>query len=191
MKKEIIISGFGGQGVMSIGKSLVEAGIHENLEVTWVPSYGPEMRGGSANCSVVLSDTKIGAPVFDEFNELIAMNNVALEKFLPDLKEKGNLFVNSNAATNQIDRTDIQVYYIPCDSIAQELGNARVANMVMLGAYAKATKTLKMETLQNMIQHMFTGKKAKMVDINIEALKRGAECVMYAFKMEHEKKITV
>lgn len=177
MKKEIIVAGFGGQGVMSIGKSLVEAGLQEGLEVSWVPSYGPEMRGGSANCSVVLSDNRIGAPVFDKYNELIAMNSVALTKFLADLKAGGTVFINSDVSVEKIERTDIEIYHVPCDSIAAELGNAKVANMVMLGAYAKATGTLRLETLQNMIHHMFSGRKAKLIDINLAALKKGADCV--------------
>lgn len=105
MNKEILIAGFGGQGVMSIGKSMVEAGAKEGLEVSWVPSYGPEMRGGSANCYVVLSDERIGAPVFSAWEEFIAMNTVALNKFLPKLKEGGLLFVNSDVVTKKLRET--------------------------------------------------------------------------------------
>lgn len=177
MKKEILIAGFGGQGVMSIGKSLVEAGAKEGLEVSWVPSYGPEIRGGSANCYVVLSDDRVGAPVFSYCQELVAMNTVALNKFLPKLKEEGVLFVNSDVVTKEIERTDVQIYKVPCDSIAAELGNSKVANMVMLGAYAQAAGTLKLDTLEEMIHHLFTGRKQKLVDINLRALARGAECV--------------
>ena len=125
MNKEILIAGFGGQGVMSIGKSMVEAGAKEGLEVSWVPSYGPEMRGGSANCYVVLSDERIGAPVFSAWDEFIAMNTVALNKFLPNLKQEGFLFVNSDVVTKEIGRDDVTLYKIPCDSIAGELGNSR------------------------------------------------------------------
>ena len=177
MKKEILIAGFGGQGVMSIGKSMVEAGATEGLEVSWVPSYGPEMRGGSANCYVVLSDERLGAPVFSEWEEFIAMNMVALNKFLPKLKEGGILFVNSDVVTKEVERDDITLSKIPCDSIAAELGNSKVANMVMLGAYAKATGNLKIETLEEMVRHMFSGRKAKLIQINLDALAKGVECI--------------
>ena len=126
MTNEIIISGFGGQGVMAIGKTLCEAGMKEGKNVSWLPSYGPEMRGGTANCCVVLSDEPID---------------------------------------------------VPCLEIAQELGNLKVANMVMLGAYMEAMKNVGTDTIKEMLVHMFTGPKAKLVDLNIEALKRGAACV--------------
>lgn len=175
MKKEIIVSGYGGQGVMSIGKTLAEAGVREGLEVTWVPSYGPEMRGGSAKCSVVLSEKKVGAPVFDYFNELIAMNETALKKYLPYLTTGGNLFINSDIVTEKVEKADVNIYYIPCDMIAEKLGNKKAANMVMLGAYANVTKTLKMETLQEMVCHIFSRKKS-LIDLNLEALEKGACC---------------
>ena len=134
MKKEIVISGFGGQGGLAIGKNLAEAGMAEGLNVTWAPSYGPEMRGGTANCSVVLSDKPVGSPVFANPTELIALNEPSL-------------------------------------------GNPKVSNMVMLGAYVAGTKVLKAETIEKMIQEMFTGAKAKFVPLNIEAFRRGMACV--------------
>ena len=176
MKKQITVSGFGGQGVLSIGKSLVEAGMDEGLEVTWAPSYGPEMRGGTANCSVVISDKPIGSPVFTHPTELIAMNLPALEKFEPKVVEGGLIIVNSSVVEQKVERTDVKAYYVPCIDIATELGNTKVANMVMLGAYIKATGALKVETVQEMIKNMFTGRKAKLVPMNMEALQKGMEC---------------
>ena len=167
MKKQITVSGFGGQGVLSIGKSLVEAGMDEGLEVTWSPSYGPEMRGGTANCSVVISDKPIGSPVFTHPTELIAMNLPALEKFEPKVVEGGLIIVNSSVVEQKVERTDVKAYYVPCIDIATELGNTKVANMVMLGAYIKATGALKVETVQEMIKNMFTGRKAKLVPMNM------------------------
>ena len=175
MKKQITVSGFGGQGVLSIGKSLVEAGMDEGLEVTWAPSYGPEMRGGTANCSVVISDKPIGSPVFTHPTELIAMNLPALEKFEPKVVEGGLIIVNSSVVEQKVERTDVKAYYVPCIDIATELGNTKVANMVMLGAYSKATGALKVETVQEMIKNMFTGRKAKLVPMNMEALQKGME----------------
>lgn len=177
MKKEIMIAGFGGQGVMSIGKSIVEAGVQEGLEVSWVPSYGPEMRGGTANCSVILSSRPIGSPLVQEATELIAMNGPSLTKFLPQVISGGTVFVNSSIISAAAARKDVQFCCVPCDDIAAELGNRKVANMVMLGAYAAATQALKAETLRELILHMFNGPKAKLAELNLKALARGMACI--------------
>lgn len=177
MKKEIIISGFGGQGGLAIGKNLAEAGMAEGLNVTWAPSYGPEMRGGTANCSVVLSDKPVGSPVFAHPSELIALNEPSLAKFEAGVLSGGMVFVNSDVVTDKVSRPDLTAYYIPCSKIAEEVGNPKVGNMVMLGAYVAATKILKPETIETMIREIFTGPKAKFVPLNIEAFHRGMECV--------------
>jgi 2-oxoglutarate ferredoxin oxidoreductase subunit gamma len=177
MKKEIIISGFGGQGVMSIGKNLVEAGMAEGLEVTWAPSYGPEMRGGTANCHVVLSSKPVGSPLFTYPTELIAMNAPSLEKFEPLVKKDGLVFVNSSVISVKVSRSDLKAVYVPCAEIAYKVGNPKVGNMVMLGAYVAATGALKPETIRTMIQNMFTGAKAKLVPLNFKALEEGMACV--------------
>jgi len=177
MKKEIVISGFGGQGGLAIGKNLAEAGMAEGLNVTWAPSYGPEMRGGTANCSVVLSDKPVGSPVFNHPTELIAMNEPSLEKFEAGVVTGGTIFVNSSVVTDKVSRPDLTAYYIPCAEIADEVGNPKVGNMVMLGAYVAATKVLKSETIETMIHEMFTGSKAKLVPLNIEAFRRGMACI--------------
>ncbi len=176
MNREIILSGFGGQGVMSIGKNLAEAGVVEGLEVSWVPSYGPEMRGGTANCTVILSSERIGAPLVETATEIIVMNRPSLLKFESAVKPGGTVFVNSSIVPDKVSRTDVRAVYVPCDEIAAELGNPKVANMVMLGAYIGATGALKVETIQEMIHEMFTGKKAKLVPLNLEALQRGIDC---------------
>lgn len=177
MKKEIVISGFGGQGGLAIGKNLAEAGMAEGMNVTWAPSYGPEMRGGTANCSVVLSDKPVGSPVFNHPTELIAMNEPSLEKFEAGVAAGGTIFVNSSVVTDKVSRSDLTAYYIPCAEIADEVGNPKVGNMVMLGAYVAATKVLKSETIETMIHEMFTGSKAKLVPLNIEAFRRGMACI--------------
>lgn len=173
---EIIIAGFGGQGVMAIGRTLAEAGMKEGLNVSWLPSYGPEMRGGTANCTVVLSDEDIVSPIILEPSELIAMNQPSLDKFGPAVKPGGYIFINSSIVTERFDRDDVQCVYVPCLDIALELGNERVANMVMLGAYLAATNCLETTTIGAMLRLMFTGPKADLVDLNLEALKRGAAC---------------
>ena len=177
MKKEIIISGFGGQGGLAISKNLAEAGMAEGLNVTWSPSYGPEMRGGTANCSVVLSDKPVGSPVFAHPTELIALNEPSLEKFEAGVVSGGQVFINSDVVTDKVSRSDLTAYYIPCNTIADEIGNPKVSNMVMLGAYVAGTGILKPETIEQMIQEMFTGAKAKFVPLNIEAFRRGCQCV--------------
>ena len=177
MKKEIVISGFGGQGGLAIGKNLAEAGMAEGLKVTWAPSYGPEMRGGTANCSVVLSDKPVGSPVFNRSTELIALNEPSLAKFEAGVLPGGSVFVNCDVVTDKVTRTDLKAYYIPCNTIADEVGNSKVSNMVMLGAYVAGTKVLKPETIETMIETMFAGPKAKFIPLNIEAFRRGMACV--------------
>lgn len=177
MKKELIVSGFGGQGVMSIGKSLAEAGMDEGLHVTWAPSYGPEMRGGTANCSVVLSDHPVGSPTFIHPSEVIAMNLPSLIKFEPLVQSGGMMFINSSFVTEKVSREDVTAIYVPCGELADKLGNPKVANMVMLGAYIAATKALQPDTIRHMITEMFTGPKAKLVPLNFQALEAGMDCV--------------
>ncbi len=177
MINEIIISGFGGQGVMAIGKTLCEAGMKEGKNVSWLPSYGPEMRGGTANCSVVLSEMPIVSPIVLEPTELIAMNLPSLLKFESSVVPNGVVFVNSSIISEKVKRLDVRAIYVPCLEIAQSLGNLKVANMVMLGAYIEAMKNLEIGTIKEMLGHMFAGPKADLVELNIEALKRGALCV--------------
>lgn len=177
MTHEIIISGFGGQGVMAMGKLLAEAGLKEGLNVSWLPSYGPEMRGGTANCSAVLSSEEIISPMVLEPTELIAMNKPSLLRFEPHMVGGGKVFVNSSIVDIPATRKDISAYYVPCLDIAAELGNTKTANMVMLGAYIKATNLLRQKTVREIVSRMFSGTKAALDSINLEALRRGAACV--------------
>ena len=175
--KEIVFAGSGGQGVLTAGLIISDIAATEGINVTWVPSYGSAMRGGTANCSVVLSDKPVGSPVFNTSSKLIALNEPSLEKFESGVLPGGCVFVNSDVVTDKVHRTDLTAYYIPCGQIADEVGNSKVSNMVMLGAYVAATKILKPETIETMIHEMFTGSKAKFVPLNIEAFKRGMACV--------------
>ena len=177
MTRELIIAGFGGQGVMAMGKTLIEAGLKEGFEVSWVPSYGPEMRGGTANCSVVISDEPIGSPVVTQPGELIAMNGPSLARFEPMVEPGGLVLVNSSQMERPACRADVRCYLIPSMEEAGKLGNFKVANMVMLGAYIKATGALKMDTIEEMLASIFTGSKAHLVDLNIKALQAGAAYV--------------
>lgn len=177
MNRHIILSGFGGQGVLSIGKNLAEAGLEEGREVTWVPAYGPEMRGGTANCSVIISDKRIGSPLIEHPTDIIVMNRPSLHKFEPLVKPGGLVFVDSSTISDKVEREDLHAFYIPCDEIARELGNLKAANIVMLGAFVEATGIVKIETIEKMIREIFSGKKEKFIPVNLEALKRGAEIV--------------
>lgn len=173
----MLIAGFGGQGVLFMGKVAAYTAMVEEKNVSWLPSYGPEMRGGTANCCVVISSEPIICPIVLEPTELIAMNLPSLLKFEPSVVPNGTVFVNSSIIQEKVQRPDVRAVYVPCLEIAQDLGNLKVANMVMLGAYIEAMKNLGTETIKEMLVHMFTGPKAKLVDLNIEALRRGAACV--------------
>lgn len=177
MTHQIIMAGFGGQGVMSMGKILAEAGLKEGKNVSWLPSYGPEMRGGTANCSVIVSDEPVGAPTVTEATAVIAMNKPSLDKFEKDVISGGVLLINSSLIDKKATREDIKVYYVPANDIAAELGTDKIANMVMLGAYLKASDAAKEDTIMEYIAEVFSGKKASVIPLNKEALKRGAEYI--------------
>ena len=177
MTRELIIAGFGGQGVMAMGKTLIEAGLKEGFNVTWVPSYGPEMRGGTANCSVVISDEPIGSPIVAQPGELIAMNGPSLARFEPLVDAGGLVLVNSSQVEHPACRPDVRCYLVPCMEEAGKLGNFKVANMIMLGAYIQATGALKLDTLKEMLANVFTGPKAHLVALNVKALEVGASYV--------------
>ena len=181
LNEKVICAGFGGQGVMSLGKLLAYAGMLENKEVSWLPSYGPEMRGGTANCSVMISEKMIGSPVIDgDATAAIIMNLPSLDKFEKDVKEGGTLLINSSLIDKKATRNDIDVYYVPANEIANELGNAKVANMVMLGAYIELLSPVTMDTIKETLKKVFGPSKAKFIPLNEEALLRGAESVKKA-----------
>lgn len=177
MQERVIMAGFGGQGVMSIGQLLTYAGMIENKNVSWLPSYGPEMRGGTANCNVMVSDTNIGSPIVTEATSAIVMNRPSLDKFEEDIVKDGNLLINSSLIDRKAEREDVKVYYIPANEIANELGNARVANMVMLGAYLELTNAVKFDSILEAFKKVFGDAKSHLIPINKEALETGAELV--------------
>lgn len=177
MTEKIIIAGFGGQGVMSIGQMLTYAGMKEGKEVSWLPSYGPEMRGGTANCNVIVSDKPVASPIVTEATAVLALNLPSLEKFEADVKKDGHLLINSSLIEKKSERDDIHVHYIPANEIAVELGNLRIANMVMLGAYLELTKVVSVEAIINALTKVLGEGKAHLVDVNKVALERGASCV--------------
>jgi 2-oxoglutarate ferredoxin oxidoreductase subunit gamma len=175
---ESIFAGFGGQGVMLMGQLLAYSGMYEGKNVSWFPSYGPEMRGGTANCSVVVSDDPVGSPVISEPSILVAMNRPSMEKFEEVLKTGGTLFYNSSLIDVKPKRTDIKVVAVPANDIATAIGNSRVANMVVIGAILKSTGIVQIDTVMKVLQEkVLTGKKQDLVAINRAALEKGMELV--------------
>ena len=172
-----IFAGFGGQGVLLMGQLLAAAGMMEGKNTAWIPSYGPEMRGGTANCSVTLSDQEIDSPLVSRPTSLIVMNRPSLEKFEKKVMPGGVIFVNSSMIDIKVTRTDVQAYYVPCNEIAAELGNDKVANMIMLGAYLGKSKCVDIETVLEALLEKLGEKKAKLIPLNREALLRGAACI--------------
>lgn len=174
MTHEMIIAGFGGQGVMVMGQLLTYAGMLEEKNVSWIPSYGPEMRGGTANCSIIVADEPIGAPIVSESSAVVVMNLPSLDKFEPTLRPGGILIINSSLIDKQAKRTDINVFRVPANDIANELGNAKVANMVALGALVAATKAVNTESVVKAFAKMFA-KKPELLVLNKTAINRGVE----------------
>ncbi len=177
MTENILIAGFGGQGIMSLGQMLCYGGMLEGREVSFLPSYGPEMRGGSANCMVIVSDEPVGAPVFAQPDCVIAMNLPSLDKFESAVRPGGRLLINSSLIERKATRDDIEVHYVPANDIAGELGNPRVAGMVVLGAYLQCSGAVSHEAVLNALKKVLGERKANMIPINKDALDRGAALV--------------
>lgn len=177
MTEEVIMAGFGGQGVMVIGQLLTYSGMKVGKNVSWIPSYGPEMRGGTANCAVVVSDEEVASPVVAEPTTVIAMNRPSLEKFEPKLRPGGLLIYNSSLIDTRPMRTDITVMPVPANEIAQELGNLRIANMVILGAYIAKSGVVPMESVKECLKKVISARHHDLIPLNEEALDRGAGLV--------------
>ena len=177
MTQQIICAGFGGQGALLLGQMLTYAGMIENKYVSWLPSYGPEMRGGTANCSVIISDEPVGSPVVTQADAVIAMNRPSFDKFKSYVKKGGKLFINSSLIQKKVDRRDIAVYYVPASEIAVSLGNTRVANTVMMGAYLAKVNLLTRQTVMNTLKKAFEKKKTGMILINRKAFDQGVKAV--------------
>jgi len=178
MTEQIICSGFGGQGVMSMGQLLAYAGMLENKEVSWLPSYGPEMRGGTANCSVIVSNSLIGSPVItNDATCAIVMNKPSLIKFEENILPGGKLLINSSLIEDKATRDDVEVYYVNANEIAAECGTDKAANMVMLGAYLELTGVVSVKSVKQAFLKVFGERKAHLLPLNELALKKGAEAV--------------
>lgn len=177
MTQEMICAGFGGQGVMLMGQIITYAGMMEERHVSWMPAYGPEMRGGTANCSVIISDEPVGSPIVTEPCVVAAMNLPSLDKFEPALMPGGALLINSSLIDHPAKRSDVKVYQVPCNDIAAELGNLKVANMVMVGAIIAASGAVKIESVLAVLAKKIFKNKPQVMQVNEDAIRRGMACV--------------
>ena len=173
--EDIIFAGFGGQGVLFAGQLLSYAGMAEDLYVTWIPSYGPEMRGGTANCTVILSEEEIGAPIVRYPTIAVVLNLPSMEKYESLVKPGGLLIVNSSLIPVTTERQDIRSINVAASDIATELGNPRMANMVILGALIGATHIVSLETVAQQLNEHLSQRQRKWLEPNITALKKGME----------------
>jgi 2-oxoglutarate ferredoxin oxidoreductase subunit gamma len=183
MQKEIIIAGFGGQGVLFAGQLLTYAAMDQGLQVTWIPSYGPEMRGGTANCTVVISDDEIGSPMVSRPFAVIAMNLPSLDKYEDKVKDGGILVVNQSMVDREVRRSDIKVAMVPASSIAEEMGDKRMTNMVLLGALLVNLDILPVAAVEKALKEHLPERHHKLLPMNKEAMQRGGTYVAAAISM--------
>jgi 2-oxoglutarate ferredoxin oxidoreductase subunit gamma len=176
MLEECVFSGFGGQGILMLGKLFAQAAMEQDLFASWLPSYGPEMRGGTCNCTIAYSDDEIGSPVAASYDAIIVMNQPSLEKFEPKVKPGGTLLVNSSIVPVKAKRTDIEVHYVACDDLAeQSAGTSRAANVVAMGALHGVRPRLKTESFEKALREVFASKGEKVVAGNMKALRAGID----------------
>lgn len=173
MNKQILIAGFGGQGILFSGKFLAYEGLIEGREVSWLPSYGPEMRGGTANCSIILSDAPIGSPIVLKPDILIAMNKPSLEKYENETASGGQIFVDSALIDKKVERDDVETYYIPATQIASDENLSGLANMIMIGHLIKKSGITPYENVEAAMKKVVPAKKMNLLDLNLKAVEIG------------------
>lgn len=182
MLEEIIIAGFGGQGVMSMGQLIAYAGMLEGKGVSWLPSYGPEQRGGTANCAVVVSDEPVGSPLVTNPSTAIILNNPSFDKFEHRVRPGGLLIINSSLVTRVSERSDIEITELPATDMASDLGNARVANIILLGAFIELTKVVSSESIIESLKKVLSEEKHHLIEVNKQALNKGLGSVIKSLK---------
>jgi 2-oxoglutarate ferredoxin oxidoreductase subunit gamma len=176
--EDVVMAGFGGQGLMFIGKLLAYSAMKEGKYSTWIPSYGPEMRGGTANCTVIVSNKEIGSPVISHPHTVIVMNNPSLEVFEPKLQSNGLLLSNSSFVTEPARRKDVRVLCVPANELASQVGSEKAANMVMLGLYIAQSKVVSKENIVLGVKELFE-KKAELLETNVRAFEAGLKYVQF------------
>lgn len=177
MNEEIIIAGFGGQGVLSMGKILAYAGMMQNMEVSWMPSYGPEMRGGTANVTVILSDERISSPVVNQYDTAIILNQQSMDKFENAVKPGGILLYDPNGITRHPVRKDVQIYQVEAATEASRMTTSKTFNMIVLGAYLKLKPVVTLENVVHGLKDSLPERHHHLIPVNEQALKRGMEIV--------------
>ena len=170
---QILLAGFGGQGVLFAGKFLAYKGLVQDKQVSWLPSYGPEMRGGTANCSVILSDTPVGSPIITTPDVLVAMNLPSLQKFVDAVAPGGKIIIDSTLIDAKVERTDVEVFYIPATQMAKDAGFSTLANMILAGKVLKEIDSVAWEGNKETLESFIPAKKAGLIDINCKALQAG------------------
>lgn len=173
MKTEILLAGFGGQGLLFAGKFIAYKGLVEGKQLSWLPSYGPEMRGGTANCSVILSDEPVGSPIVANPDVLVAMNLPSLDKFENDVVPGGMIFVDSSLIERKVKRDDVKVFYIPATRLANEIGAPTLANMIITGKLIKETGAVSYENLDDALHKVVSAKHQNLFDLNKKAIDCG------------------
>jgi 2-oxoglutarate ferredoxin oxidoreductase subunit gamma len=174
MRWDVIIAGFGGQGILSAGQMLAYAGMVDGLNVTYFPSYGGEVRGGTANCSVVLSKRRIASPVVARPHSIIVLNAPSLVRFMPAVQPQGHIFVNSSLIAAKVDRTDVEPHYLAANDIARDLGDERMATLVLVGAYIGVTQAVSVGSMNEALAYFFSGGKESLATLNEKAVAAGA-----------------
>ena len=177
MKKEIIISGFGGQGVLSMGKILAYSGLMDDKEVTWMPAYGPEQRGGTANVTVIVSDEKISSPILSKFDIAIVLNQPSLEKFEPKLKPGGILIYDGYGILNPPTRKDITIYRIDAMDKAAEMKNGKVFNMIVLGGLLKVAPVVSTDGVEKALKKTLPERHHNLIPLNMQAIEEGGKII--------------
>lgn len=173
MNKQILIAGFGGQGILFSGKFLAYEGLIDGKEVSWLPSYGPEMRGGTANCSIILSDNKIGSPIVDKPDLLIAMNAPSLDKYENAVTVGGEIYIDSSLIEKKVERTDVSAYYIPATQLAVDNNLKGLANIIMIGLMAKKSGIIPFENIEKAMKKVVSAKKPELFELNMKAIEIG------------------
>ena len=190
MNEEIIIAGFGGQGVLSMGMTLAYSGMVEGKEVVWMPSYGPEMRGGTANCTVIVSDNKVSSPIINDYDAAIILNQPSMDKFESAVKPGGVLLYEANNIINPPTRTDISVFEIPANMEAVNLQNKKTMNMIMLGSYLGVKPIIPIDSILKALTQVLPERHHHLIPLNEKALRRGMELSKLPTEKEEDRKST-